>query len=51
MVYTSQNAGFNGGNTWAISIAQNNSQPGEVVEIIYNGMSNVRFYSRNVPFI
>ena len=49
MVYANQNAGFDGGNPWAIGIAQNNAQPGEIVEVIYTGMSKVRFFSRNVP--
>ena len=49
MVYANQNSGFDGGNPWAIGIAQNNAQPGEIVEVIYSGMSKVRFFSRNVP--
>lgn len=48
-VYTNQNAGFDAGNPWAIGIAQNNAQLGEIVDVQYSGMSKVRFFSRNVP--
>jgi hypothetical protein len=48
-VYTNQNASFAGGNPWVFGIAQNDAEPGEIVEVQYSGMSKVRFYSRNIP--
>jgi len=48
-VYTNQNDTFAQGNPWVFGIAQNDAEPGQIVEIQYSGMSKVRFFSRNIP--
>jgi len=48
-VYTNQNVPFADGNPWVFGIAQNDAEPGQIVEVQYSGMSKVRFFSRNIP--
>jgi len=48
-VYTNQNVPFADGNPWVFGIAQNDAEPGQIVEVQYSGISKVRFFSRNTP--
>jgi len=48
-VYTDQKKAFDNGTPRVLGIAQNNAKLGEVVEVQNNGISKVRFFSRNIP--
>jgi hypothetical protein len=48
-VYTDQNKAFDNGTPHVLGIAQNNANKGDIVEVQNNGISKVRFFSRNIP--